>query len=59
LHETGSGYVAPKFEGKDKQMEEVLDGLEALGFIPPDLMESELHWFYSTRVSMFFSCLRD
>lgn len=22
LHETGSGYVAPKFEGKEKQMEE-------------------------------------
>jgi len=22
LHETGSGYVAPKFEGKEQQMEE-------------------------------------
>jgi glutamate dehydrogenase len=42
----GSGYVAPKFEGKDKQMEAVMDGVEAKGFIPPDLVEDETRWFY-------------
>lgn len=42
----GSGYVAPKFEGKAKQMEAVMDGVEAKGFIPPDLVEDETRWFY-------------
>ncbi|KZF22363.1 glutamate/leucine/phenylalanine/valine dehydrogenase [Xylona heveae TC161] len=46
LHEQGSGYVAPKFEGKAKQMEEVMDQLEEKGFIPPDFVESETNWFY-------------
>jgi len=42
----GSGYMAPKFEGKEKQMEAVMDGVEAKGFIPPDLVEDETRWFY-------------
>ncbi|KAF2268543.1 NAD-dependent glutamate dehydrogenase [Lojkania enalia] len=42
----GSGYVAPKFEGKEKQMEEVMDGLEEKGFIPPEFVEQETKWFY-------------
>lgn len=46
LHEQGSGYVAPKFEGKEQQMEEVMDQLEDKGFIPPDFVESETKWFY-------------
>ncbi|KAF2834827.1 glutamate/leucine/phenylalanine/valine dehydrogenase [Patellaria atrata CBS 101060] len=47
LHETGPGYVAPKFEGKEKQMETVMDQLEEKGFIPPDFVESETNWFYN------------
>lgn len=43
----GSGYVAPKFEGKAKQMEAVMDGVEDKGFIPPDFVESEATWFYN------------
>jgi glutamate dehydrogenase len=42
----GSGYVAPKFEGKAQQMESVMDGVEAKGFIPPELVEDETRWFY-------------
>ncbi|KAK5154670.1 glutamate dehydrogenase (NADP(+)) gdh1 [Oleoguttula sp. CCFEE 6159] len=42
-----SGYVAPKFEGKEQQMEEVMDQVEEKGFIPPDFVESETRWFYS------------
>ncbi|KAI9701823.1 MAG: NAD-dependent glutamate dehydrogenase [Candelina mexicana] len=47
LHEDGSGYVAPKFDGKEKQMEEVMDQIEEKGFIPPDFVESETSWFYN------------
>ncbi|KAF1963378.1 NAD-dependent glutamate dehydrogenase [Byssothecium circinans] len=43
----GSGYVAPKFEGKEKQMEAVMDGLEEKGFVPPDFVETETSWFYN------------
>lgn len=43
----GSGYVAPVFEGKDKQMEAVMDGVEEKGFMPPELVESETKWFYN------------
>ncbi|KAF2747200.1 NAD-specific glutamate dehydrogenase [Sporormia fimetaria CBS 119925] len=42
----GSGYVAPVFEGKAKQMEDVLAGVDAGGFIPGDLVDSEVQWFY-------------
>jgi len=47
LPQEGSGYVAPKFEGKEKQMEAVMDGVEEKGFIPPDFVESETTWFYN------------
>ncbi|KAL1632984.1 NAD-dependent glutamate dehydrogenase [Diplodia intermedia] len=47
LHEEGPGYVAPKFEGKEQQMETVMDQVEEKGFIPADFVESETNWFYS------------
>lgn len=47
LHEPGSGYIAPQFEGKAKQMEEVMDKVEDKGFIPADLVEAEVKWFYN------------
>ena len=46
LSEKGSGYVAPKFEGKKEQMEEVMDLIESKGFIPEDFVASETTWFY-------------
>lgn len=73
LTDDASGYVAPVFEGKEKQMElgkfylffshltvllgegrfqllivTVMDMLEEKGFIPPDFVESETKWFYSS-----------
>ncbi|KAF2197981.1 NAD-dependent glutamate dehydrogenase [Delitschia confertaspora ATCC 74209] len=47
LPQEGSGYVAPKFEGKEKQMEAVMDGVEEKNFIPPEFVESETSWFYN------------
>lgn len=46
LHETGSGYIAPRFEGKEEQKEQVMDQIEEKGFIPPDFVETETNWFY-------------
>ena len=43
----GSGYVAPKFEGKEKQMEAVMDGIEEKGFLPSEFVETETAWFYN------------
>ncbi|GAM85608.1 hypothetical protein ANO11243_036150 [Dothideomycetidae sp. 11243] len=47
LHEKDSGYVAPKFEGKEQQMEEVMDQVEEKGFIPAEFVEAETKWFYN------------
>nr|POE48002.1 nad-specific glutamate dehydrogenase [Quercus suber] len=47
LADAGSGYVAPKFEGKVQQMEQVMDLVEEKGFIPADLVENETTWFYN------------
>jgi glutamate dehydrogenase len=47
LHETGSGYVAPKFEGRAQQIEEVVRQVDEKGFIPGDLVEDEVEWFYN------------
>ena len=47
LRESGPGYVAPKFEGKQQQMDEVEDLLSEKGFLPEDFVESETKWFYT------------
>lgn len=47
VHETGSGYVAPKFEGKQKQMEDVVVELDEAEFIPEDFVKPETEWFYN------------
>ncbi|KAK5115517.1 glutamate dehydrogenase (NADP(+)) gdh1 [Meristemomyces frigidus] len=47
LQEPGSGYVAPKFEGKSKQMDDVVAQVDAKGFIPDELVEQEVAWFYN------------
>jgi glutamate dehydrogenase len=48
LKDDASGYVAPVFEGREKQMETVMDLLEEKGFIPPEFVENETKWFYSS-----------
>ncbi|KAL1958067.1 hypothetical protein VTO42DRAFT_5107 [Malbranchea cinnamomea] len=47
LSEEGPGYVATVFEGKEKQMEAVMDKLEESGFIPEEFVASETNWFYN------------
>ncbi|PYH90666.1 NAD-specific glutamate dehydrogenase [Aspergillus ellipticus CBS 707.79] len=47
LSEEDPGYVAAKFEGKENQMEEVMDQLEKKGFLPADFVTGETHWFYN------------
>ncbi|KAH8726513.1 Glutamate/Leucine/Phenylalanine/Valine dehydrogenase-domain-containing protein [Phaeosphaeriaceae sp. PMI808] len=47
LNISGSGHSTPESSPKkEKQMEEVMDGVEAKGFIPPELVEDETRWFY-------------
>jgi glutamate dehydrogenase len=41
-----SGYAANVFSGKEKQMAQVGDYLENLGFLPKDLVKNEVQWFY-------------
>ncbi|KAL9595829.1 MAG: hypothetical protein Q9219_006206 [cf. Caloplaca sp. 3 TL-2023] len=47
LPEQGSGYIAPKFEGREQQMDQVMDQIEEKGFIPAEFVESETNWFYN------------
>ncbi|KAJ5214822.1 Glutamate dehydrogenase NAD-dependent [Penicillium chermesinum] len=47
LSEEDPGYVAATFEGKQKQMEQVMDQLEEKGFFPSDFVVSETTWFYN------------
>ncbi|KAL8783751.1 MAG: hypothetical protein Q9213_004432 [Squamulea squamosa] len=47
LQEQGTGYVAPVFEGKERQMDQVMDQIEEKGFIPSEFVESETNWFYN------------
>ncbi|KAJ5605851.1 Glutamate dehydrogenase NAD-dependent [Penicillium lagena] len=47
LSEEDPGYIAAKFEGKQKQMEQVMDQLEEKGFFPSDFVISETSWFYN------------
>ena len=47
LQQTDTGYVAPRFEGKQQQMEEVLYTVDDKGFIPEDLVPNETELFYN------------
>lgn len=47
LQESGIGYEAQPFGGKQQQMEQVMDKLEETEFIPSEFVESETKWFYS------------
>jgi glutamate dehydrogenase len=41
-----SGYNDPVFDGKAEQASQVKTMLKERGFIPPDLAEGEVDWFY-------------
>lgn len=43
-----SDYHANAFPGKDAQREQVVDLLDQQGFIPDDLIEQEVEWFYNS-----------
>lgn len=43
----GSGYNSATFEGKESQMEAVMDEIDRRGFIPESLIEPETKWFYN------------
>ncbi|KAL3496984.1 Glutamate/Leucine/Phenylalanine/Valine dehydrogenase-domain-containing protein [Aspergillus germanicus] len=47
LSEEDPGYIAAKFEGKEHQMEQVMDQLEKKGFIPAEFVVGETEWFYN------------
>ncbi|KAI9281377.1 Glutamate/Leucine/Phenylalanine/Valine dehydrogenase-domain-containing protein [Umbelopsis sp. AD052] len=41
-----SGYNANEFPGKEEQMVSVCDFLSGVGFLPKDLVQNEVSWFY-------------
>lgn len=41
-------YKVAAFPGKDAQREQVVDIVDKLGFIPDDLIEQEVAWFYNS-----------
>ena len=41
-----AGYTEPVFEGKAEQANQVKAMLRERGFLPPDLSDSEVDWFY-------------
>ncbi|PLB35532.1 glutamate dehydrogenase (NAD(+)) [Aspergillus candidus] len=47
LSQEDPGYIAAKFEGKEKQMDQVMDQLESRGFLPSEFVLSETEWFYN------------
>ncbi|PKY02925.1 NAD-specific glutamate dehydrogenase [Aspergillus campestris IBT 28561] len=47
LSQEDPGYIAAKFEGKEKQMDQVMDQLESKGFLPSEFVLSETEWFYN------------
>ncbi|KAF3941509.1 hypothetical protein ABW19_dt0201118 [Dactylella cylindrospora] len=47
ITDASSGYVAPKFEGKEAQMNAVIDTIEQSGFVPAGFIDDEVEWFYT------------
>ena len=41
-----SGYINNSFPGKKDQLHQVCDFVTAKGFIPADLVQHEVNWFY-------------
>lgn len=47
LRSSTVGYIAPEFKGKLQQMAEVQQILAKAGWIPADLVEKQVSWFYT------------
>ncbi|CAN6674685.1 NAD-specific glutamate dehydrogenase [Trichomonascus vanleenenianus] len=47
LTDSSSGYNSATFEGKEQQMERVMDEIDRHGFVPENLIENETKWFYN------------
>ncbi|ODQ66126.1 putative NAD-specific glutamate dehydrogenase [Nadsonia fulvescens var. elongata DSM 6958] len=43
-----NGYKQSTFEGKSQQMLTVMDQIDHLGFVPENLIELEVNWFYNS-----------
>ncbi|KZV84784.1 hypothetical protein EXIGLDRAFT_559959, partial [Exidia glandulosa HHB12029] len=41
-----SGYSTPTFAGKDTQRAQVVAAVASKGFIPSELVQNEVAWFY-------------
>jgi glutamate dehydrogenase len=41
-----SGYNSNVFPGKEEQMVSVCEFLSGIGFLPKDLVQNEVSWFY-------------
>lgn len=41
IHDSSSGYNSATFEGKEAQLESVMDEIDRHGFIPENLIENE------------------
>jgi hypothetical protein len=41
-----SGYTVNVFEGKQEQMLKVCEHIQETGFIPKELVQNEVTWFY-------------
>jgi glutamate dehydrogenase len=54
LHQTGyvavepdaSGYLNNSFAGKQEQLHKVCEYIASKGFLPADLVNHEVNWFY-------------
>ncbi|EDN90602.1 hypothetical protein SS1G_00002 [Sclerotinia sclerotiorum 1980 UF-70] len=41
------GYVAPEFKGRTEQMSKVREQIKAMKWIPEELIDAQLEWFYN------------
>jgi hypothetical protein len=49
-----SGYKSNTFSGKKEQLKKVCEFVAQKGFIPADLVENEVNWFYGYSKSVKF-----
>lgn len=53
-----SGYATNVFADKEKQMIQVCEYLEKVGFLPKELVRNEVQWFYRyNRLAYYILCL--
>ena len=57
-HSESVGYAATVFDGKHEQMLRVCSQIEEKGFVPRELINNEVAWFYGYLIIWFF-CICD